>query len=70
MIEIIGVNTGKVYEKGYRSDCFRRLQDKYPSSTDGKNHRNRRNINNIYPEPLQVKRIPKYIRRKNNVDFT
>lgn len=57
MIEVIGMKTGKVYEKGYRSDCFRRLHDKYPSSTSGKNHRNRRNINMIYPEPLRIRKV-------------
>lgn len=33
MIKIVGAETGKVYAEGYREDCFRELQKKYPYKT-------------------------------------
>lgn len=51
MIKIVGLVTGKVYVTGSRSDCFRKLQKKYPYKIAKE-----KMVTNdaVYPEPLVV----------------
>lgn len=41
----------------HRSECFRKLTEKFASSREGINHRHRKNFKQVYPEPLLVVRI-------------
>lgn len=58
--EAVGLNTGKVYMKGSKEDCFRNLNEKYPSSLgfyEGSNREKKLNLReSLYPEPLMVRR--------------
>ena len=43
MVALVGINTKKVYAKGYKVDCFRELHKKYPTDS-----------NSTFPEPLKL----------------
>lgn len=49
MIKIIGLESKKVYVEGYKADCFRELQKKYPFVKRGQEK--------VYPEPLLVVKL-------------
>lgn len=57
MIKIIGMETGKIYAQGRKSECFRMLLEKYPSLEE--HHLFAKKgvaAKSIYPEPLKVVR--------------
>lgn len=49
MVKIIGLESGKVYAEGYKCDCFRELQKRYPYIKRGQDA--------VYPEPLLVVKV-------------
>jgi len=51
MIKIVGKETGKVYAEGYKADCFRELQKKYPYK---KSKRSTLQNARVYPEALLI----------------
>lgn len=59
MIAFIGIESGKVYVSGkYRSECFRKLNEDYPTyaekvGTQGRNAL----IDPLFPEPLKIVRV-------------
>lgn len=59
MYKLVGLKSGKVYAEGHRSDCFRKLQRKYPTMKESELFINKGvQVTQIYPEPLKI------IRRK------
>lgn len=55
--EFVGQRTGKVYARGYKRDCLRKLQKEYPSTSLNKWGTNTKPIMQIYPEPITFKEV-------------
>lgn len=56
MIQIIGSITKIVYVEGTRAECFRKLQEEYPSTVKKERFKHNVSVDKIYPEPLQIRR--------------
>lgn len=54
MIKVIGSITKIVYVEGTRAECFRKLQEEYPSTVKKEQFKHNVNVDKIYPEPLMV----------------
>lgn len=58
MIQIVGKETGKVYAKGPIQDCFKKLQEKYPSyGKSDHNHKKGKIATQLYPELLIISKL-------------
>lgn len=60
MYEVIGQTTGKVYMTGnYKNECLRELHKKYPSTVKLERYIYNRDVSNVYPEPLLIRKVVK-----------
>ncbi|WP_313894913.1 hypothetical protein [Psychrobacillus sp.] len=58
MIVAKGLHTGDVYATGEnKAECFRKLEEAYPTKIERKVEHGLAKTLNIYPEPLKIARI-------------
>lgn len=58
-LQIIGLESKKVYAVGSRADCFRKLHKQYPSTKIDPFTNRRQDVLPIYPEKLIIVRRKK-----------
>lgn len=56
-VQMIGINSERIYVTGeYRSDCMRKLHEQYPTFRDSSTRKRSLLNNQLYPEPLIIKK--------------